>query len=97
MIAISELRKKLIISKQAAIVLSDRFSDVQLRVIKSLVKDRKKKGGGSKSKYEDDIKDFSVSLHYYSPRAYRFVSKLFSLPHESTIRWISSIDAYPGM
>ena len=66
-----------------------------LRVIKNLVKDRKGKGG---SKYDDDMKDFAVTLHYYSPRAYRYIAKLFSLPHVRTIRqWIGSVDAYPGM
>ena len=92
---ISDLRRKLIISKEAALVLSDRFSGVEVNLIKNLVKDKKKGGNFS---YKKDIKDFSITLFYYSPRAYKYVSKIFSLPDVSTVRrWIGSVDAYPGM
>ena len=90
---IANMRKKELISKQAALVLSDRFSDVELGLIRGLVKDRKKG-----QKYTKDQRDFCVTLFYYSPRAYKYVKKLFSLPHVTTIRrWLGTVDAYPGI
>lgn len=41
------------------------------------------------------VRNFSVTLHFYSPRAYQFVRQAFSnrLPHPRTIlRWYSSVD-----
>ena len=90
---ISDMRKKELLSKQAALVLSDKFSDIDLDLIKGLVKDRKKG-----QKYTKNMRDFSVTLFYYSPRAYKYVAKLFFLPHVSTIRkWLGKVDAYPGI
>ena len=39
-----------------------------------------------------------INYFLHSPRAYKFVSKLFSLPCRRTIqKWLSSVDCYPGM
>ena len=38
-----------------------------------------------------------MTLHYYSPKAYEFVHKIFALPHSSNIRtWAASVDCEPG-
>lgn len=37
-------------------------------------------------RYTEQIKQFAVSLHFYSPKAYKFVRKAFHLPSPSTIR-----------
>ena len=49
--------------------------------------------------YCDKIKEFSLSLHNASPRAYRYVRENldFVLPSESTLRqWMTKIDCSPG-
>ena len=82
------------ISKEAALVLSDHYSGVELKLIKGLVKEKKK----GRFLYPSETKSFVITLHYYSPRAYKYVAKIFSLPHVSTIRrWIGSVEAYPGI
>ena len=44
-----------------------------------------------------ETKQFAMTLHYYSPKAYEFVHKILCLPHSSTIRaWSSSVDCEPG-
>ena len=49
------------------------------------------------SRYSETIKQFAISLHFYSPKAYKFVRKSLHLPHPSTIRsWASSIECEPG-
>ncbi|KAE9521578.1 hypothetical protein AGLY_018042 [Aphis glycines] len=48
-------------------------------------------------RYSDLMKDFSKTLFFYSPKAYDYVRKLFTLPHPSTIRrWMSSTRCEPG-
>ena len=47
--------------------------------------------------YTDEIKQFAVTLHYYSPKAYEYVQKILALPHTSSIRaWAASVDYNPG-
>lgn len=43
------------------------------------------------------MKQFCLTLFYYSPKSYRFVRKLFPLPHPSRITsWISNVNCEPG-
>lgn len=47
------------------------------------------------TKYSENVRDFFLTLHYYSPRAYRFVRRTFMnhLPHEKTMqRWMANSD-----
>ena len=44
-----------------------------------------------------DVKKFALTLHFYSPRAYEYVRKVFRLPHPRSIRaWTSSVRCEPG-
>lgn len=57
------------------------------------------KFGRTEKKYNPRIRTFALTLHFYSPRGYRYVRSLFknSLPSLSTIRkWYSVIDGKPG-
>ena len=52
---------------------------------------------GKNSRYSDSIKQFAVSLHFYSPRAYEYVRKFLHLPCSATIRaWAAAIQCEPG-
>jgi hypothetical protein len=43
------------------------------------------------------VKEFALTLHYYSPKAYAFMRSELCLPHPDTIRsWCSSIKCSPG-
>ena len=43
------------------------------------------------------MKQFAVTLHYYSPKAYNFVRDVLLLPHPSTIQtWAASVNCEPG-
>ena len=47
--------------------------------------------------FSQEIKEFAISLHFYSPRAYKFVRKSLNLPHPATIRsWSVNIECEPG-
>ena len=47
--------------------------------------------------YNNETKQFAMTLHYYSPKVYKFVCKVLKLPHVSSIHiWASSVDCQPG-
>ena len=47
--------------------------------------------------FTTDMKQFAMTWHYYSPKAYNFVRNVLSLPHPSCIRtWASTVDCEPG-
>ena len=51
-------------------------------------------------KSEDEVKKFALtlSLHFYSPRAYEYVRSMFCLPHpRSLLNWSSSVKCEPGL
>lgn len=46
-----------------------------------------------------EVRAFSISLHFYSPKAYSYVRETFNkcLPHPRTLpKWYSVVDAKPG-
>lgn len=50
--------------------------------------------------YKDSLRQFALSLHYYSPKAYDYVRHKFynSLPHPKTLsKWYHSFDGEPGI
>ena len=49
------------------------------------------------SRYSDSIKQFAVTLHFYSPKAYKYVCKILHLPCQASIRsWAAAINCEPG-
>jgi hypothetical protein len=53
----------------------------------------------SKDEYSLEIREFSSTLFYYSPKAYDFVREFFNygLPAKSTIRsWLANSNCDPG-
>lgn len=51
------------------------------------------------AKYPPGARKFALTLHFYSPAAYRYIRKLFHncLPHPNTLfQWYKSVDAKPG-
>ena len=48
-------------------------------------------------RYSQELKQFAVTLHYYSPQAYQYCKSILSLPDVSSIRnWLSNVDCNPG-
>jgi hypothetical protein len=61
------------------------------------INERKYANKSKSARYRDTIKQFAVTLHFYSPKAYRFVRKSLHLPCSATIRaWAASIKCEPG-
>ena len=48
--------------------------------------------------YNETVKKFAVTLHYYSPKAYNFVWDVLLFPHLSTIQtWAASVNCEPSL
>ena len=61
------------------------------------INERKHANKSKSSRYGDTIKQFAVILHFYSPKAYKFVRKSLHLPCPATIRaWAAAIKCEPG-
>ena len=82
------------LSKEQSQTLNSNFG----HMTKNLFDNERKNANNSKnSKYSDTMKQFAISLHFYSPRAYNFVRRALHLPCPSTIRaWAAVIDCEPG-
>lgn len=53
--------------------------------------------GKNGMKYNDQMRKFAVTLHFYSPRAYLFLRKHLALPHPNTLgTWMDGSDCGPG-
>jgi hypothetical protein len=60
---------------------------------------RRKLANQSTEPYNEDIRSFALTLHFYSPKAYDFLRSSFSkaLPHPCTLRnWCSAVGGKPG-
>lgn len=59
----------------------------------------KEKENLSHKEYPPELRMFSITLHFYSPKAYNYVREVFkcALPHSKTIKnWYTSINGEPG-
>ena len=82
------------ISQQSAEDFVQNFNEQSIDLFKNQIKNAGKNTG---SRYDQTIKEFAVTLHFYSPKGYRFVRKALCLPSPSTIRsWAASVEAEPG-
>lgn len=54
---------------------------------------------GNTTKYKPELRQFALTLHFYSPKAYKYVWKVWKnlFPHPSTLqRWCCTRDLLPG-
>ena len=88
-------REQLVDSEQNAL-LHNNFGNMAKELFNNQLKNASCSSGQSR-RYADEIKQFALTLHYYSPKAYDFVCKILALPHPSSIRaWGASVDCSPG-
>jgi len=94
---ISTLTKNNLLQQDEGNVLFDSFGKN-----KELIQRLDKKYNNKKMtrKYSSDLRRFSISLHFFSPRAYSFIREQFNsvLPHARTLsKWYASVNAEPGI
>ena len=90
---INNLQQNLIIKSEIADELHASFYKLQLSIFYNTKNNTNKSPCGRR--YTDDIKEFALTLNYYSPKAYQYVRSILPLPNPSLIRkWSSSCE--PG-
>ena len=91
---IKQLKKKSYIAEKQAKLLEFNFNGMAKELITNQMNNLLNK---RYRKYTDETKQFAMTLHYYSPKAYNFVQKLLSLPHPASIcAWAVSVECEPG-
>ena len=92
---ITKLKQENIINAKEAEAMHSSFENTQLHFLYNFRDNMK--AAPSARRYTDEIKEFSVTLHYYSPRAYKYVRSIIPLPNPSLVRkWSSSFKCEPG-
>ena len=78
--------------------LSENFGSTAKCLFENQVKNMKKDNTCMYARcYSLATKQFTMTLHYYSPKAYNFVRKILKLPHASSIKaWPSTVDCEPS-
>ena len=75
--------------------LEQNFGGTAKHIFKNYHKNTKKSHYANR--YSFETKQFVMTLHYYSPKAYDFVRRALNLPHPSSIQtWAASVDCEPG-
>ena len=92
---INNLQDDLIIKSVIGDRLHSSFDTVQLSIFHNTKNNTTVAPTGRR--YTDDIKEFPLTLYYYTPKAYQYVRSIIPLPNPSLIReWSSSVDCEPG-
>lgn len=91
----AELKDKKMLESEPAALLSNSFTGMKLELLQNEVSDAGHKPKGCR--YSQELKQFAITLHYYSPQAYRYVKSILQLPDESSLKnWLSNVDCKPG-
>ena len=92
---IHTLKRKSLISPTEEEQLHREFDGMKKSIFKNLLKNS---NISSRSRrYENSIKEFALTLSYYSPKAYKYVRSIIPLPHPSLIqKWARNVNCEPG-
>ena len=92
---VGNMKKRNMVSDSFSDLLAENFSGLPLE----LFKHEKANVGQAKNRltYSEEIRKMAVTLHFYSPRGYKYMRSILTLPHPRTLRnWKSSVDNEPG-
>ena len=90
------LKQKQLFANEQHVVLNHNFGDLAAHLVKNQQKNTQHISQYS-NRYHTEIKQFAMTLHYYSPKPYEFVRKILKLPHSSSIRtWAANVNCQPG-
>lgn len=89
------MKRKGVATDEVVCVLEHNFQSLPLEFIKNQFKNSRV--AGCHKRYTEEMKTFSLTLYFYSPKAYRFLREKFHLPNDRTIRqWMSSFHCNVG-
>ena len=77
------LKEKHLVAEKELELLQYNFTGTAKHLFRNQQKNLK--GNQHGNPYSDETKQFAMTLHYYSSKAYDFVQKVLMLPHPSSI------------
>ncbi|GFR58231.1 THAP domain-containing protein 9 [Elysia marginata] len=90
---ITDLKNQHLIDTQAETLLQDSFSGMSLDLFRHVRRNAKH----NEPCYLPKVRNFALSLHFLSPRAYDFIRPVLHLPHPRCLRrWKASVYCSPG-
>ena len=93
---LANLKKQKLLTDDAYELINCKFGEISLELFQNELKNSDE--SSKQWRYSDKIKQFAVTLHFYSPQAYNFIREHLHLPHPRSINeWVSSVDCHPGM
>ncbi|XP_039308738.1 uncharacterized protein LOC120358454, partial [Solenopsis invicta] len=93
---LNTLKQKNLLNNEEADIL-ETLDESNGKLFKQLIKQKNK---CLPRKYDEQLRTFALTIHYYSPRAYEYVRSKFNscLLHVKTIaKWYHSIEGKPGI
>ena len=92
---ISHLQENFFISSEQAGILLHVFDNQQFSFFKNTKSNVT--SALSARRYDDQVKEFALTLYYYLAKAYKYVRSIIPLPNPSLLRkWSSSVNCEPG-
>ena len=93
---IADLKDKRLIGLEPAEFITNTFTGIKLGLFENELRNKDKTAKGCR--YSDSLKEFAMTMHYYSPQAYRYLRTQMKLPAESSLRnWLLSIECSTGI
>lgn len=81
---IADLKDQKMLESEPATLLSNSFTGMKLNLLQNKVNNAGQKPKGCR--YSQELKEFALTLHYYSPQAYRYVKSILQLPDKSSLK-----------
>ena len=81
---IENLKKDSVLSSDRIDFLNLNFDSDPITLIENELRANKCEQQGHR--YSEKLKDFAVTMHFYSAKAYNYLRKFLNLPHPCTIR-----------
>ena len=78
------LKEKQLVEKDQYELLNRNFGDMAKELFSNQARNTAKESIHGHH-YTDQLKQFAIIVHYYSPKAYDFVCKILMLPHPASI------------
>ena len=92
---IKTMKEKKLITNDTKKLIIEKFKGVTRELVQNQLKNQCRKNTGKR--YTDEIKKFSLTLHFYSPQAYEFVKQYIVLPDQRSLSyWTSTVNCEPG-
>lgn len=93
--AVDTLKEKELLDPKIADNLMETFPGLDGHLIVSHLQNKDRDNRGNR--YSKEVKCFSLTVYFYSPRAYEYLKTIFNLPDPRSLRvWTSSVSCEPG-